>query len=279
MAVPMVPKAGALLRREAAQLTALRAAGLRVAGCDSAVLFTQAVVGPTLAELIAREPLRTAELFEQVFAELTPALRRAGAGGRTDSVLIGERSIAGTFQRKFNSPGGPTYLEHTGHGAVLAPVVARLRTAKPLPVIPSLPLVFGDLKPDHVVRTPHGLAFLDPGLQRGWGNMDQAKLLSRTVLNLVSGSAPADDARTTLASISRFVFLTRNRLDPDDRDLWLRHLILLWLMDTTNILTTYLSAQSGPEGLPLPEHGRMHGAPWPTAAGGQPQGLAAPVSR
>ncbi|MFD6532121.1 hypothetical protein [Streptomyces sp. NPDC060184] len=247
---------GALLRREMAQLTALRAAGLRVprpAGYEGGVLFTQAVAGPTLAELVAREPLRTAELFERVFAELVPALRRAGSGRRMDSALIGERSVPGTFQRKFNGLSGPTYLERTGHGAVLAPVVSRLRTAKLLPAVPSLPLAFGDLKPEHVVATPRGFAFLDPGLQRDWSSADLAKLLSRTVLNLVSGSAPGDDARTTIAGISRHVFLTCNRLDADDRDVWLRHLILLWLMDTTNILTTYLSA---PEGLPLPEHGR-----------------------
>jgi hypothetical protein len=42
------------------------------------------------------------------------------------------------------------------------------------------------------------------------------------------------------------------RLSRRSRRLWLRELLTLWLMDTINILTTYLSA---PSALPLPGHG------------------------
>ncbi|WP_149824155.1 hypothetical protein [Streptomyces tailanensis] len=37
------------------------------------------------------------------------------------------------------------------------------------------------------------------------------------------------------------------------RGLWLRRLLVTWLMDTVNILSTYLTA---PASLPLPEHAR-----------------------
>ena len=55
-----------LLAREAAQLRALDMAGVRVgrcAGYAGGVLFTEPVTGPTLADLITKEPARTCDLL------------------------------------------------------------------------------------------------------------------------------------------------------------------------------------------------------------------------
>lgn len=244
---------GALLRREMVQLKALSTAGLRVprvAGYASGVLFTREVSGPTLADVLASEPYRTTELLAQAVDELAPPLQHAGVVDRVDQAPIGERSISGTFLRKFNGLSGSTYLQQTGHSDVLTGVVSRLRKAKAHPAPSNLPVIFGDLKPEHVVFAEHGqLVFLDPGLQRGQPGADAAKLISRTLLNLVCTPPSQDDTRTMLAGIADFVAQMIDRLAEENRDEWLRNLVLMWLMDTTNILTTCLCA---PPGLPLP---------------------------
>lgn len=162
---------GALLRREMAQLQVLATAGLRVprvAGYTNGVLFTQAVHGSTLADLVVREPHRTAELLGRVVDELGCGLRRPEVAAQVDRAPSGERSISATFQRKFNGLSGGIYLRETGLGEVLTVVVTRLRQAKSLPAMPNLPVISGDLKPEHVVFSERGgIAFLDPGLQHG----------------------------------------------------------------------------------------------------------------
>ncbi|WP_285574076.1 hypothetical protein [Streptomyces sp. RTGN2] len=242
----------ALLRRETAQLRALAAAGVRVpwvAGYQDGVLFTEAVDGPNLADLVLREPHRTAELLLGTVDELETGLGRPGTAACADRAPIGERSISATFQRKFNGLSGATYLHHTGHGEVLTAVVSRLRQARMQPVVADLPVIFGDLKPEHVVFDGQGRAvFLDPGLQRGRPCADTAKLLSRTVLNLVSRPTSKAGTHAVLSGVSSFIIALCTRLAVEEQEAWLRQLVLLWLMDSTNILTTYLSA---PAGLPL----------------------------
>ncbi|OEJ21538.1 hypothetical protein AS594_39045 [Streptomyces agglomeratus] len=249
---------GSLLRREVLQLKTLAGpARLRVpkvAGYASGVLFTEPVTGPSLADLILREPHRTADLLGRVVDELATGLRRPGVAARVDRAPIGERSISGTFLRKFNGISGSSYVNQTGHGDVLTAVASRLRKAKIAPA-PNQRVIFGDLKPEHA-HFPDGpdgpVAFLDPGLQRGRPCADAAKLMSRTVLNLVCCPPTPHDARAVLSGIAAFVAALNARVDEADRDAWLRQLVLLWLMDTTNILSTYLTA---PPGLPLSAHG------------------------
>lgn len=115
-------------------------------------------------------------------------------------------------------------------------------------------LVYGDLKPEHVVFEHHAVAsdrpvFIDPGMSCARATVDAAKLVSRTILLLISLKPLCIDAiRDGLAA---FVDDQTQTLSAALRREWLGEMVLLWLMDTVNILTTYLLA---PAGLPLPEH-------------------------
>lgn len=253
-----VTSPGSLLERERDQLRTLRGmAGLRVpdaAGYGGGVLFTEPAPGPTLADLVAKEPHRTADLLGVVVDEVAAGLRRRGVAARVERSEIRERSITATFLRKFNGLSGSEYLRLTEHSETLTTVVTRLRRAQRVAAPPVLAVVFGDLKPEHAVF-PDGTGgrpvFLDPGLMRGRPAGDAAKLVSRTVLNLIACPPDGQAARAVLCGIAAFAATVTARMDRAGRDAWLRQLTLMWLMDTTNILSTYLSA---PAGLPLGPH-------------------------
>ncbi|GGR02296.1 hypothetical protein [Streptomyces netropsis] len=250
---------GTLLEREAKALAILRdEAGVLacpVAGHQGGVLFTEPVAGPTLADLLAKEPHRTGELMTRVLVELA-GLQRSAVARAVDEVAITERGIRSTFHRKFNGISGPTYLRKAGDaGEVLATVVGRLRRLRVTPAAGRQPVVYGDLKPDHAVFPdgPEGRpVFLDPGLAHGPAQTDMAKLVSRIVLNLIASPPDRAAADATIAGIGVFADAMTADLGPDERAAWIKHLVVLWLMDTTNILSTYLTC---PPDLPLPEHG------------------------
>ncbi|MGW2187549.1 phosphotransferase [Streptomyces sp. NPDC001719] len=248
---------GALLERAARGLAILQEAGVRacpVAGLRGGVLFTEPVAGPTLADLLAKDPHQAGELMTRAVVELA-GLQRPSVARAVDEVAITERGIGSTFDRKFNGISGPTYLRKAGQaGEVLGSVVLRLRRLRPAPAAGRRPVVYGDLKPDHVVF-PDGAdgrpVFLDPGLGRGRPQTDAAKLISRTVLGLIASSLDLVAADAAATGIEEFADALTADLAPDERAEWLRHLVVLWLMDTTNILSTYLTC---PADLPLPEH-------------------------
>ncbi|NBM14681.1 phosphotransferase [Streptomyces sp. GC420] len=256
-----------LLQREAAQLDALAVGGLavaRAAGCGGGVLFTEPVTGPTLADLVFKSPERTGELLGRTLRALE-VLQRPVVAEQADRAAINERGIDVTFRRKFNGISGRAYLDHLGqarlekrtrHGVaiVVRQVIARLlRLRLATPALGPAQVLYGDLKPEHVFFPdgPDELpVFIDPGLQRGPAHADAAKLVSRTVLSLIA-APPPDGTTAILDGIAAFV---QEQLRPMRRasgGLYLRKLLVTWLMDTTNITTTYLSA---PVGLPLPEH-------------------------
>ncbi|MFI8966984.1 hypothetical protein ACIGO8_33295 [Streptomyces sp. NPDC053493] len=252
-----VTSPGALLERERDQLRTLRGvAGLRVpdaAGYERGVLFTEPAHGPTLADLIGKEPDRTADLLGLVVDEVAQGLGQRGVAARVERTEIRERSITATFLRKFNGLSGGTYLRQTDHAVTLTTVVTRLRLAQRVAAPPTRAVVFGDLKPEHAVF-PDGdgrPVFLDPGLMRGRPAGDPAKLVSRLVLNLITQPPAARDVRAVLGGVAAFGAAMTARSDRAGRDVWLRQLTVMWLMDTTNILSTYLSA---PPGLPLAPH-------------------------
>ncbi|MFC4518261.1 phosphotransferase [Streptomyces ehimensis] len=248
---------GSLLEREARGLAVLQEAGARacrVAGSLGGVLFTEPVTGPTLADLLAKDPHQTGELMTRAVVELA-GLQQPAVARAVDEAAITERGISSTFDRKFNGISGPTYLRKAGQAdEVLSAVVLRLRRLRPAPAAGHRPVVYGDLKPDHVVF-PDGAdgrpVFLDPGLGRGRPQTDAAKLISRTVLSLIASSPDLVTADATATGIEEFAVALTVDLAPDERAEWLRHLVVLWLMDTTNILSTYLTS---PPDLPLPEH-------------------------
>ncbi|WP_159026588.1 hypothetical protein [Streptomyces vietnamensis] len=244
-----------LMAREAAQLRALAGpAGLgtvALAGYDRGVLFTEPVPGPTLADLIEAEPGRTRELLGTIVRDLAEGLAREGVTEAVESAPIRERGIGGTFSRKFNGLSGGIYLRQTGHGEVLDPVVARLRRTRRIPPASGRTVVFGDLKPEHATfPEDHGRpVYLDPGLMHGHAVADTAKLVSRLTLGLIAHRPAA--AAVALSGIDSFVRASARRLPAQERAAWLGELVLLVLMDTLNILSTYLTA---PAGLPLSAH-------------------------
>ncbi|MGA5134857.1 hypothetical protein ACPCTO_34235 [Streptomyces olivoreticuli] len=252
----------ALLRREAAQLGLLHHhSGLRTAvaeGFADGVLFTRLVPGPTLADLVAKEPHLSTDLLTTTLAEVDSALRRRDVTRQLNRLAIRERGIDAVFTRKFNGLSGRVYLDLAGEmAALLAAVVTRLRRlhfAEPVGGLVSA-VAYGDLKPEHICF-PHGPegrpVFLDPGLCRSRAAVDEAKLISRMVLGLIA-SPPGEDAlKTTMEGIDAFARARTADWKTAVRQAWLRQLLVLWLMDTVNILTTYLTA---PPGLPLPDHG------------------------
>ncbi|MEU6290315.1 phosphotransferase [Streptomyces sp. NPDC046988] len=255
-----------LLRREAAHLDALAAGGLdvaRTAGCVGGVLFTEPVTGPTLADLVFKAPQQTGELLGRTLTALE-VLQRPVVAEQADRAAITERGIDATFRRKFNGISGRPYLDQLGTARleerprrgvaiVVRQVIARLLRLRLAPALGPAQVLYGDLKPEHVLFPdgPDGrLVFIDPGLQRGPAHADTAKLLSRTVLALIT-APPPEGTTTVLDGVDDCV---QDLLRPMNRAmgrLYLRKLLVTWLMDTVNITTTYLSA---PAGLPLPAH-------------------------
>ncbi|MFG2322891.1 hypothetical protein [Streptomyces sp. NPDC048568] len=262
-----VQRPGSLLEREVAQLRLLAGLGgprvCAVAGARAGVVFTDAVAGPTLADLLLLHPGDTGSLVERCLTELRP-LHRPGAAcrlgpGRT----TGERSVDGTFLRKFEGEEGAAYVVQLGTGqwrgecdsvADLVRISVRrlLALRRTLTAPTGTSLAYGDLKPEHVLFPdgPGGQpVFLDPGLLWASPTADLAKLLSRTVLLLIARRPAPVTARLILDGLATSARSHAGGLFLKDRRAWLRHLLVLWLMDTLNILTTYLSA---PAALPLP---------------------------
>ncbi|WP_329453380.1 phosphotransferase (plasmid) [Streptomyces sp. NBC_01724] len=252
--------------RQAAQLDALATAGLavaRTAGCDGGVLFTEPVAGPTLSDLVFKSPERTGELLGRTLSALQ-VLQRPVVAEKAELSAIKERGIDATFRRKFNGISGLAYLEQVGgarldertrHNVAVTvrQVIARLLRLRLAPPVGAAQVLYGDLKPEHVLFPdgPEGLpVFINPALHPGPGHADAAKLISRTVLSLIAVPPPGSPT-AVLNGVDAFV---QEQLRPMRRamgGLYLRRLLVTWLMDTTNITTTYLSA---PSTLALPEH-------------------------
>ncbi|MEK2474435.1 hypothetical protein [Streptomyces noursei] len=178
------------------------------------MLFTEPVARLTLADLLAKGPQQTGELMTRAAVELA-GLQQPAVARAVDAAAIAERRIGSTFDRKFNGISGPTYLRKAGQaGEALSTVVLRLRLRlrlrrlRPAPTAGHLlPVIYGALKPDHVVF-PDGAdgrpVFLDPGLGRGRPQTDAAKLISRTVLGLIAASPDLAAADATAPGIEEF---------------------------------------------------------------------------
>ncbi|MGX2997393.1 phosphotransferase [Streptomyces sp. JNUCC 64] len=249
---------GGLLERETLQYGILRTAGLRaprIAGYADGVLFTEPVNGPTLADLVVKRPHRTADFLAAVVRELE-ALDQPDIRALATAAAIPERSVPATFARKFNGISAASCVALTGDSApVLQGVVARLLKLRGVLAGASGGVVFGDLKPEHALFPDDGgrPVFLDPGLSPGHPATDLGKLVSRLVLHLVAVPPEGAGTHTAVGGIDRFTGTITGGMARAERADWLRRLVVLWLMDTVNILTTYLTA---PQGLRLPEHAR-----------------------
>ncbi|MEU1558516.1 hypothetical protein ABZ517_38265 [Streptomyces scabiei] len=268
-----VRRADALMDREAAQLRLLARLGepqvCPVAGLERGVLFTEPVTGPTLADLLLQRPRETAALLQGAFGELHQLHRMDAARLLATAGVIGERSIRGTFQRKFNGISGTAYLDRLGADRytpddqhliadLLRRTVDRLRrmssTGLPPAVAERVP-VYGDPKPEHILfpdQQTGRAVFLDPGLLLATPVVDAAKLISRTALLLAAVRPGPRHGEAVVCGVGAFAAARMDVLPGSGRRAWLRELLVLWLMDSVNILTTYLSA---PASLPLPAQG------------------------
>ncbi|TKA12074.1 phosphotransferase [Actinacidiphila oryziradicis] len=264
-----------LMEREVGQLRFLAALGrprvCGVLGSPCGVLFTRAVPGPTLASLLLERPQDTAGLLEAPFRELTRLHRPATAQTLGPAAAIGERSVSGTFLRKFNGLSGTLYVdrlgaercdpaERAGVVELLRRVVARLHRLRTA-VLPSSAsgavLTFGDLKPEHVFfpSGPDGQpVFIDPGLLRARLVVDVVKLISRTILLMAAAQPSEITGKQVAEGISAFAEARVRGLPRAVGNGWLHELLVLWLMDSINILTTYLSA---PAALPISAQGEV----------------------
>ena len=249
-----VTRADTLLLREAAQLRFLTALGYPgvTAFYETGVLFTQPAQGQPLAEIARTDPARLAELLSQVW-RLLDRLHTS----RNRCVTIDERHIATTFTRKFGHT--PGLAERLGLTEQPAEVVASLlRAAVPLRTLPGpgpgTGLVYGELKPEHILVGPDAtVTLIDPGIMRGPIVADAAKLTSRLLLTLLC-TTPHNPRDTAVAvqAVQQFTHRLAAAVPTSDRPAWWRDLVGLWLRDTLNLTSTYLAA---PADLPLPAHG------------------------
>lgn len=199
---------GAQLAWEYAQLRILAAVARRdavplrvpkVIAYEAGVLITVAVTAPSLSTELLCGSQRPDELLSRV-ANTARRLQHAFGHGhptlRTTLVSRPHSSIADTYARKFLSPRyAREYLSTLGEGwagpperrdirellTTLRSVLSPLLRPNAAPVV-----IYGDLKPDHILLEPAGSStWIDPGLQCADPAAELAKLVSRTVLLLV----------------------------------------------------------------------------------------------
>lgn len=91
--------------------------------------------------------------------------------------------------------------------------------------------------------------FIDPDLLLAGRVVDAAKLISRTVLPLAAARPGPQTGKHLAHGIGVFTEARMEGIKGRARRPWLREVLRLWLMDSVNNLTTYLSA---PAELPLP---------------------------
>ncbi|QDY79102.1 hypothetical protein [Streptomyces qinzhouensis] len=238
-------RAGHLLERQAVQYALLRTAGLGAPRpmLHDGVLFTEEVTGRTLGELVVQRPTRSGDLLIGVMRELEALVRDRTVPAIAREAAIPACTVTATFERKFTRDPLPD--------GVLGDVVGRLRErAAAHPVTDTGGVVFGDLKPEHVLVTGNSgrPVFLDPGLSTGPGILDVAKLVSRLVLHTMS-SRPRNPQRIVAGINDASQLLARRGPMPSGE--WLQQLVLLWAMDTACLIHTVRTA---PAMLPLPAH-------------------------
>ncbi|MCI3223816.1 hypothetical protein [Streptomyces sp. NP-1717] len=266
--------------REARNLEVLRELG-RPRVCETAafhqgVLLTRLVPGTTLADELTARPWETGDLLDAALAALGDLHGPAGVRLLGGARPINERSVAGVFRRKFNSLSADVYLKALGRDSGLPEYVREdvvelvqhtvwrlLRMGGA--ISPGRRVaVYGDLKPEHVYVDGPRLHFIDPAVHWAGGpHPDIAKLIGRSLLLAICH--PDQEAGQ---QIVRGIASTLNRqasaVPAPDRADWLREVLVLWLMDTVNILSTCLSA---PHGLPLAPHQQALVAQAHTVAG------------
>ncbi|MET9553735.1 phosphotransferase [Streptomyces sp. NPDC006645] len=266
--------------REARNLELLRELG-RPRVCETValhqgVLLTRLVPGTTLADELTARPWETGDLLDAALAALGDLHGPAGARLLDAARPINERSVSGVFRRKFNGRSANVYLRTLGQDSGL-PEFARedivelvqhtvwrlLRMGGAIPSGRKV-AVYGDLKPEHVYVDGPRLHFIDPAVQWAGGpHPDVAKLIGRSLL-LAIGHPDREAGQQLVRGIASTLTRQVSAVPAPDRADWLREVLVLWVMDTVNILSTCLSA---PHGLPLAPHQQALVAQARTVAG------------
>lgn len=236
-------RAGGVVQREADQLRRFAAHGLLrvcpVAACGGGVLFTQACEdGVALDRLLVSAPHRATGLLREAWRPIT-MLRTEPPG---EWPVMPERDIVATFDRKFAAQPFPTdQIRRAVDPAALDQlrlVVNRLRE-HPVACAGRV-LVFGELKPEHVIMTGGGPRYVDPGVHQAAPAAELAKFVSRCLLLVIAHAPSAAARRDILAGLTGLIA---------DEGVATRGLVALLARDTVNILSTYLTV---PGSLPLP---------------------------
>lgn len=256
-----------LTDREEQNLELLRQLGspqvCETAGTHSGVLFTRIASGTPLGDVLAARPWETAALLDATLLVLSDLHGPAGAECLRRAVPIGERSVVGVFRRKFNGLSAAGYFGALGVNSGLLEderqeVVELLRIAvwRLIRMAGAIAtrqdtVVFGDLKPEHVYIDGPRLTFIDPAVQWAAGPQpDIAKLVGRTLLLALAQPEPRA-RQQILQGVASTLARHVAALPGHERAARLREVMVLWLMDTVNILSTCLSA---PKDLPLTRH-------------------------
>ncbi|MEV7556495.1 hypothetical protein [Streptomyces sp. NPDC089795] len=230
------------------------------AGAIGGVLFTHAVDERTpLSEILRTRPERAEELLGTVLTSVRAALRSRDLAKAsldvpgckiTSSLLhgLGASSNWAYFLGQAGRLSGPRV---PGIVAVLDATVRRL-----VPLVRSLEgprgLVYGALHPDHILvgdaaqSTP---VLLSPSLQRGPLEADLARLISRTVLGVVTDPHPQHGSEPVFHAIDQLVAGLTAVRPPHARDQMLRGLLTLWAADTASTLAAVLTT---PRSVPVP---------------------------
>jgi hypothetical protein len=236
----------------------------KVIAYEAGVLITVAVRAPSLSAELLRGSQCPDELLSRVANTARHLQRTFGIGHpalRTTLLSSPHSSITDTYARKFhNSCHTREYLSALGEGWAgpderreVRESLTTLRTVlSPLlrPLAPPV-VIYGDLKPDHVFLEAAGYStWIDPGLHCADPAAELAKLVSRTLLLLVTTPPTRNRASAIITALDELLTTFLRHHTPAETHT-LRRLLALWLADWSNYLTTALSLP--PEVLlPLP---------------------------
>lgn len=232
--------------REAAHLNFLagfdRPRVARTVGYSRGVLFTSQVDGQSLSEIALSRFEDLPELLLQTWRELTNLHQTS----RRVTSIAKDRDIYSTFIRKFGTEYSVGWLSSIDQdlASTFLSIVTRLRPFR-APVMSDARPIFGDLKPEHVLVSASGeLTLLDPGLAHRPVVVDAAKLISRLLLDLLSSCPNSERTYAVVGAVEEFAYGCAAEVAAYDRKTWWRDLVVLWLQDTLNILSTWLAAPS-----------------------------------
>jgi len=263
----------AQLARERSQLRALAAHARRTEGSlrvpaviayQDGVLISTASSGSSLAGELVRGRIAPDRLLTDVIAIAT-ALHRDQFLARelsgSPALATPHTSITATFARKFTGVEASCYLDSLGAGWLGGSARTQLATSFRVlreilhPLLRRLPapvVIYGDLKPEHVLLDTCGRqTWIDPGLQRGDPAAELAKLLSRVALLLITSRPSLARMDAVGAAMDLLVTSFVARHPRPDGITALRRLLVLLLADWANYLASGLSVPPDVT-LPLP---------------------------